>query len=367
MHLLALTIEHFRNYTYAQVDLSPGLNLVLGDNAQGKTNFLEAVYYISRGRSFKSVRENDIIQFGEESGKLLAQIDRQGRKRKVEVDFARGKKRSYRINDIPVNRQREIRHQFDAVIFAPEDLNLIKGSPNERRRFMDDLIEAIRPSYRTQLQKYNRILFQRNQLLKKGQRGRYFHQQLDALDAQLVRSGGEITLLRAQHVDLLQKLAGPIHKKITQDAEVLKLIYQTSLDPQGDVATMYAQALSKAREKDMARKQTTRGPHRDDLLIEASGLLLKDFGSQGQQRTAALTLRIAELELLEYYHGSSPILLLDDVFSELDDHRSAFIVSYIEGRQTLVTANTADSLKKVQLTGKTFEVVKGEIREVAIE
>lgn len=367
MQLLALTIEHFRNYAHAHVELAPGLNLILGDNAQGKTNFLEAVYYISRGRSFKSVRENDIIQFGEESGKLLAQIDRQGRKRKVEVDFARGKKRSYKINDIPIDRQREIRHQFDAVIFAPEDLNLIKGSPDERRRFMDDLIEAVRPSYRTQLQKYNRILFQRNQLLKKGQKGRYFYQQLDALDAQLARSGGEISLLRAQHVDLLQKLAGPIHRKITQDAEIMALTYKSALDLQGDVGKNFAQVLLKAREKDMVRKQTTRGPHRDDLIIEASGLLLRDFGSQGQQRTAALTLRIAELELLEYYHGSSPILLLDDVFSELDDHRSAFIVSYIQGRQTLVTANTADSLKKVQLTGKTFEVVKGQIGQVAIE
>lgn len=367
MHLLALTLEHFRNYSQAHVELDPGLNLILGDNAQGKTNFLEAVYYVSRGRSFKSVRENDIIQFGEDWGKIKARIDREGRKRLVEVDFAIGTKRTYRINDIPVHRQREIRHQFDTVIFAPEDLRLIKGSPEGRRRFMDEIIEAVRPSYRTQLQKYNRILYQRNQLLKKGQGGRFFHQQMDALDTQMVKSASEIILLRAQYVDLLQKLAGPIHQRITRNQETLKLVYKTPFDLGGDIKSAFAEGLAQGRKTDMVRKQTSQGPHRDDLEIFSSDLLLRDFGSQGQQRTAALTLRIAELELLEYYHGSSPILLLDDVFSELDDHRSAVIVSYIQGRQSLVTANTADSLKRAHLTGKTFAVVKGTIRESVTE
>jgi len=344
----------FRNLDIVDHELSASVNILHGMNAQGKTSFLEAVYFCAFGRSLRAGSDKDLINFHQASAHVRVDICRNGYTSTLDAHIERigsKSKKGLALNRIPIKHMKDLFGRLLVVMFSPEDLKLIKAGPYERRRFMDMEICQLSPVYYSDLKEYHRALKQRNALLKIIFKDKTQQNSLSIWDEQLANYGRRVMKLRMEFIKKINVIANKIHKNITQDTENLELIYEPSIaNPD-----TYLESLNKSHARDMAQGTTTLGIHKDDIQFTINNISARFFGSQGQQRTAALSTKLAEIEIIKQSTSETPILLLDDVLSELDGSRQQFLLAQIKDLQTLVTCT---GLEDVLLTMKNYKIIK---------
>lgn len=357
---------NFRNYSSLEVGLHPKLNIFVGENAQGKTNIIEMIYLSALGRSFRTSKDQEMIQFQKQQAYTKVELVRASGEMVIEIKLELGQRKKMKVNQIPLVKKGELLGNLNVVIFAPDDLAIIKEGPGERRRFIDSEISQIYPKYYYTLNQYQRILQQRNTLLKEN-RGRKVD--LEIWNDQLVKYGSVIIQYRKGFVKRIGILAKLMHRKITEERETLEITYDSNVPCQGleqlaEIQEAFYKKLQAHSAMERARGQTLVGPHRDDLIFKINQMDVKNYGSQGQQRTAVLSLKLAELELIKGEVGEYPVLLLDDVMSELDIHRQNYLVHNLKNVQTIITTTMIDQLNiPSEDQRKIFIVSKGNLRE----
>ena len=337
MRVTSLRLVNFRNYPSLSLRPDAGLCVLTGENAAGKTNVLEALFLCSLGRSHRTVRDSEMVRSGESAASVAVDMDTRGGPRRVECKlFSNDRKRMF-IDGAPLARSGELLGCLNVVMFAPEDLALIKDGPGERRRFLDMAISQLRPSYYYTLQQYNAALKQRNALLKEPEGLDY--DALECWDEQLSVLGAAIVLARAELVERMGMIAAEQHETLSDGTETLIAAYEPNVAPdeQAGLAKTLRLALADSAERDVYRGSTSVGPHRDDLKLVINGSDVRVYGSQGQQRTSVLSLKLAQLEILRAEKEDSPVLLLDDVFSELDRNRQRMLLIAAQDCQTFLT------------------------------
>ncbi len=339
MIIKSLELQNFRNYDSLNIHFSSGTNILYGDNAQGKTNILEAIYLSSTTKSHKGSKDKDIINFEKEEAHIRTFLEKEGIENKVDMHLRKNKSKGIAINGQKIKKAAELLGLLNVVFFSPEDLSIIKSGPAERRRFVDMELCQLDSFYLYNLNHYNKIVNQRNKLLK----DMYFRPELrDTLniwDSQLVSFGSKIIERRELFVKQLNEIIYEIHKKLSGDKENLCICYEADTTIEN-----YEQALKASQERDIKLKQTTVGPHRDDFSFMEGTIDIRKFGSQGQQRTAALSLKLSEIELVKKMTKDNPVLLLDDVLSELDSNRQNYLLDSIGDIQTIITCTGLDEL-----------------------
>lgn len=362
MRLVHLALTNFRNFTSLQTEIPPGPTLLVGANAQGKTSFLEAVYYLVGAWSPHTANDRQLIQLGAQPAvaRLIAEIDRADRTERIEIRLileptpnAEGRLRKEVLLNGVKKRATDLHGRFNAVLFLPQDVELVEGPPAGRRQQLDATLSQADPNYAAELLEYGKVLSQRNALLKQLQERRGSSDQLSFWDQRLANSGGSLMSRRASALAELNQLAGPIHAALTAGVESLAVEYRPSFDPQtanpGEpwhidaLRTGLAAELERLRPEELGRGMTLTGPQRDDLTLTANGLDLREYGSRGQNRTAMLSLKLAEAEWLAQRTGERPVLLLDEVLAELDPQRRADLLAWVAAApQTLLSAADAE-------------------------
>lgn len=342
MRIHSIQLHQFRNYDNISIPFFDSIILFCGNNGQGKTNLLEALYVCGMGKSYRDGTDADLIQWNCQKGSIIVEFERNRIQQSIKVILSKGTKKELWVNKTKVS-QRELLGTLNEVLFAPEDLQLIKGSPSLRRRFLDMEISQISPGYYRELLLYNRAVMQRNLLLKKM---RYENGiSVEEWDRQIASFAASIVKRRLQALHKMSILSGIIHKRLSNEEEKLAVSYRQpyyqqtvhTADNMVDAAWYY-KLLKDRMEEDIYRASTSIGPHRDDLCFQINGADVKKYGSQGQQRTAVLSLKLSELEFIKSEVGEYPILLLDDVMSELDETRRQALLRYVRGRiQTFIT------------------------------
>lgn len=368
MYIEQLELVNFRNYHKLQVSFENNVNVILGKNAQGKTNLIEAIYLLALSKSHRTAKDKELIRFECDFAKVYGKIQKRNGPLSLDIVISdKGKKA--KINHLEQKKLSEYVGAVNVVLFAPEDLSLVKGAPQIRRRFIDMEIGQINPMYLHYLNKYHKTLQQRNYLLKEMQHKKN-EMMLDVLTTQLVECGAKLIAKRLEFLQLLQTFSEQIHFQISQEKEKLVLKYDATINvsEQSDLSKIEKEFFHKfesIREKEIQRGTTLIGPHRDDLLLIVNGRNVQTFGSQGQQRTAALSVKLAEIELIKKQIGEYPILLLDDVLSELDDYRQTHLLNTIQGKvQTFVTTTNIDNINHQTLhEAATFVVEQGELKK----
>lgn len=329
------------------MELNEKINIFVGKNAQGKTNLLEAIYMCARGRSFRTNRDREIINFDKSQAYVGANMNIGNFDKIIEVKMERGKTKRIKVNKTELKNYKELYSGLNVVLFSPEDLSLIKGGPAERRNFLNQEISQVRPLYKHNISRYNKVLFQRNNALKSYKFKKNISSILEVFDLQLIRLGSEIILEREKYIEELSKVSNRIHRTTTDNNEDLSLKYISNIDIYSDKTEMekkYLEKLKNSIDKDIETSFTEFGPHRDDIDMFVNNNNLKIFGSQGQQRTVVLSIKLSEVEIIKNEVGNYPVLLLDDVFSELDEERRSFLVKSFRDMQTIITVTDAVEL-----------------------
>ncbi|EFR45207.1 DNA replication/repair protein RecF [Streptococcus pseudoporcinus] len=361
MWLKELTLTNYRNYEQIQTKFVPGLNVFIGNNAQGKTNFLEAIYFIALTRSHRTRIDKELIHFLKDDLKVSGKIERTSGIISLEIALTK-KGRITKINSLKQAKLSDYIGNMKVVLFAPEDLQLIKGAPSLRRKFIDIDLGQIKPVYLSDLSQYNYVLKQRNTYLKTA--SSINSDFLDVLDEQLADYGTRVIHQRMQFIEALEEEAHRHHFAISDGLEDLTLSYQSSivLEPKESIKERFIEALQNNRQKDMFKKNTSVGPHRDDILFYINDMNA-NFASQGQHRSLILSLKMAEVSLMKELTGENPILLLDDVMSELDNLRQTKLLETIiqEHVQTFITTTSLEHLSSLPPDIKTFYVSQGTI------
>lgn len=368
MILTDLLLKNYRNYEELALSFGGSLTIFLGENAQGKTNLLESIYFLAVTRSHRTSHEQEIIRWGQDAAVVKGNLQRRSGKIPLEITLSK-KGRKTKVNHIEQKRLSDYVGHMNVILFAPEDLSLVKGSPQLRRKFLDMELGQINPIYLYNLVQYQGILKQRNQYLKqlaeKKQKDQLY---LDILTEQLADFGSKVLYERLHFVESLEVWANQIHQKISNQAETLRIEYTSSLSyskamSQVEIRDLFLEMLQKNRSRELFRASTLVGPHRDDLTFIVNEQNVQAFGSQGQQRTTALSIKLAEIDLMKEKTGEYPILLLDDVMSELDDTRQMHLLETIEGKvQTFLTTTTLDHIKgKMTVKPEIFLVNHGQI------
>ncbi len=353
MKVKSLKIKNFRNYDLLSLDFDDSTNIFYGNNAQGKTNILEAVYMSATTKSHRGTKDRDIIKFGKEDSHIEVVVEKRDISYQIDMHLKKNSPKGIAINKIPIRKASELFGIINIVFFSPEDLHIIKSGPDKRRRFLDLELSQLDKIYLNNLSNYNRIVNQRNHLLKDLKD----METLDIWDIQLIKYGDEIRKRRKKFINEINEKVSYIHNKLTGGKEELKLIYETS---GGDVPL--EQAIKRNREKDIRVKSTSVGPHRDDICFITNDIDIRRFGSQGQQRTAALSLKLSEIELVKHIINDEPILLLDDVLSELDKYRQNYLLESINDIQTLITCTGVEEfVNKCFSINKVFHVSNGHV------
>lgn len=362
MWLTDLTLTNFRNYETLSAEFSPHLNVFLGQNAQGKTNFLEAIYVLALTRSHRTRTDKDLISFGRKAFSLSGTISRHSGKLPLELQLS-DKGRITKVNHLKQSKLSDYIGNMTVVLFAPEDLQLIKGSPSLRRKFMDIDLGQIKPVYLSDLSTYNHVLKQRNSYLKMSDK--IDEDFLAVIDEQLADYGTRVMTHRLEFIQALEKEADRHHQMISDGLETLRIAYLASVAFQSQ-ATMkedFLKQLKQSRQRDVFKKNTGIGPHRDDLDFFINDMAAS-FGSQGQHRSLILSLKMAEIDLIKTVTGDYPILLLDDVMSELDNHRQMKLLAGIRDTvQTFITTTSLNHLHTLPEHLKIFHVDKGNLTE----
>ncbi|EDN78707.1 DNA replication/repair protein RecF [Mediterraneibacter gnavus] len=357
MVIKSLKLKNYRNYELLDMTFDSKTNILYGDNALGKTNILEALYLSGTTKSHRGTKDRDLIQFGREESHLETIVEKKGMEFQIDMHLKKNSPKGIAINKIPIRKASELFGIVHFVFFSPEDLNIIKDGPAGRRRFIDLELSQIDKVYLSNLSNYNRIINQRNSLLKELYHQDHLMDTLDIWDMQLAEYGTKVIESRKQFIRQVNQIIADIHYRLTGGRERIELSYESSLG-----SLSLEQALKKNRERDIRMKSTSVGPHRDDLCFLSGDLDIRKFGSQGQQRTAALSLKLSEIELVKEVIKDTPILLLDDVLSELDKHRQNYLLDSIHDIQTVITCTGLDEFVNHRFSiNKIFRVSSGSV------
>ncbi len=349
MIVTRIQLHHFRNYLRADLLPDARLTVLTGQNAQGKTNVLEALHVCCLGRSHRTTHDKELITWGEASTAVHIEISQRDGTHDISIHLHRqeNKRKQIRVGGAQIARIGELMGHFHGILFSPEDLAIVKDGPGERRRFLDMELSQLRPAYFYALQRYVRVLSQRNNLLRELQKKPALRNTLEAWDEQLAQTGASIVRHRSDYIAKLAVAARTNHTAISGGKEQLTVAYQTQIGPDTDesaLQTAFMKRLYTVREEDIRRATTTVGPHRDEIKLALGDREARVFGSQGQQRTVVLALKLAELDVVCAERGEAPVLLLDDVMSELDPMRRQQLVERIAGVQTIVTCTDISDL-----------------------
>lgn len=348
MYIEHLSLKNYRNYKSVDLDFTSHVNIILGENAQGKTNLVESLYVLGFGKSFRTPQDKDLIFMSEKYTHVAATVQKKDLKTKIDFRYNQQSKKEIKVNDVPLSKLSELIGELNVVIFSPEDLQLIKGTPAIRRKYMDKSISQIYPYYYKLLIDYNKVLKQRNTLLKQND----VESMIDVWNEQLSDLGAKIMKYRLEFLEELKNICFDIHFNISQEKEHLKIEYISNYLPknlgESDVYDkIYSGMLLNLKSRlslDIKRGYTSVGPHRDDLLFHINDKESKKFGSQGQVRTTALSLKLSEITIIKKILNDDPILILDDVLSELDHVRQNQLISYISDIQTFITTTEINSI-----------------------
>ena len=356
MVIKSLKLKNYRNYDLLDLNFDPNTNILYGDNAQGKTNILEALYLSGTTKSHRGTKDRDIIQFGYDESHIETIVEKRGICFQIDMHLKKNSPKGIAIDKIPIRKAGELFGIVHFVFFSPEDLNIIKEGPAGRRRFIDLELSQLDKIYLSNLSNYNRIINQRNSLLKDLYGQKNLMDTLDIWDMQLAAYGTKVLEARKNFIKQVNEIISGIHFKLTGGKERISISYEAS---NGNMSL--EEALKRYRERDMRMKSTTVGPHRDDICFTTdSGLDVRRFGSQGQQRTAALSLKMSEIELVKQVIKDTPILLLDDVLSELDKHRQNYLLDSINNIQTIITCTGLDEFVNHRFSiNKIFHIRNG--------
>ncbi len=359
MYIQSLRLSNYRNYQDLNLTFSEGTNIFYGDNAQGKTNILESLYMIATTKSHRAVHDKDLIRFGQDEGHIRTVIIKKGIDYQVDMHLRSSRAKGIAINEQKLKRASELIGLLHIVFFSPEDLTIVKNGPAHRRNFMNAELCQLDQSYLYNLTHYNKILDQRNKLLK----DIYYTPSLEATlpvwDDQLVQYGTKIIERRTEFIRDLAELISEIHYRLSGKKEKLVIQYEAN-----STADQFADDLRRTLEKDKYMKSTSVGPHKDDLSFISNDIDLRRFGSQGQQRTCALSLKLSEIELVRHLIGESPVLMLDDVLSELDSGRQNYLLDAIGGVQTFITCTGLDEFVNNRFEiDKLYQVDNGTVTE----
>ena len=353
----SLSLKNYRNYENLNLNFSNGTNIFYGNNAQGKTNILEAVYMSGTTKSHRTNKDLELIRFSEEESHISTKVRKNGISHKIDIHLKNNKSKGVAIDGIPIKKASELFGMINFVFFSPEDLNIIKNGPSEKRRFMDIELCQLNKVYLSNLANYNKIVIQRNRLLKDLYFRKDLEDTLDIWDFQLYEYGQKIIEMREAFVERLNQIIFNIHHSLSGGKENLKIVYLKNCEKEN-----LLEQLKINREKDLKLKTTTVGPHRDDLGFYFDGMDVRKFGSQGQQRCAALSLKLSEIELVKSTTGDTPILLLDDVLSELDKNRQNYLLNHIHDIQAMITCTGLDEFVNCRFSiDKIFKVTDGTV------
>lgn len=362
MIIKSIELKNFRNYEDLNISFDEGTTILYGDNAQGKTNILEAAYMSGTTKSHKGSKDKEMIRFGEDESHIRTVVIRGEREYQIDMHLKKNRSKGIAINKMPIKKASELFGILNMVFFSPEDLNIIKNGPSERRRFLDSELCQLDKIYLSDLTNYNKILVQRNKLLKDMVYRPDLKDTLPIWDMQLVENGKKIIRRRKQFVEELNEIVHDIHYRISGEKEELFLRYEPNID---DI--FFEDELNRAKVKDMKLCQTSVGPHRDDLLFSIGDVDIRKYGSQGQQRTSALSLKLSEIELVKKSIQDTPVLLLDDVLSELDSNRQNYLLNNICDTQTIITCTGLDEFVRNRFQiNRVFEVICGQVFEKSV-
>ena len=355
----SLKLQNYRNYEYLNMNFDEKINIIYGDNAQGKTNILESMYVCATSKSHRGSKDREIIRFDNDESHIKVNVKKNDMNYRIDMHLKKNKPKGIAVNGIPIKRAVELFGILNIVFFSPEDLNIIKNGPSERRRFIDMELSQLDKIYLDCLINYNKVVNQRNSLLKEyafsGKED--IISSLDIWDMQLVKYGNDVIKSREKFVKEINDLVKSIHTKLSGDREQLEIIYEPCVKEQD-----FESELVRVRDRDLKFKCTNIGPHKDDMCFLINGMDVRKYGSQGQQRTAALSLKLAEIELVKQIIHDTPVLFLDDVLSELDSRRQNFLLDSIGNIQTMITCTGLDEFINNRFSiNKIFKVVNGTV------
>ncbi len=365
MIIKSLELADFRNYDNLKIDFSSGTNILYGDNAQGKTNILEAIYVSATTKSHKGSKDKEIINFGKEEAHIRTILEKDNAEYRVDMHLRKNKSKGIAIDGQKIKRASDLIGRLNVVFFSPEDLSIIKNGPSERRRFMDMELCQLDHIYLNSLSKYNKLVVERNKVLKDLFEKPENSVLLDVQDKQLCEYGSVIIKAREKFIKELNEIISPIHEKLTGGKELLSVYYEPNVSFEE-----FEEKLSASRKKDMYAGQTIIGPHKDDFSFivkkaqdpEKEGIDIRKYGSQGQQRTASLSLKLSEIEIVKKSKKDNPVLLLDDVLSELDSNRQNYLLNTIGDIQTIITCTGLDEFVNNRFEiDKLFKVTEGTV------
>ena len=366
MFIKELKLKNFRNYSDLSIDFDERVNLITGQNAQGKTNLIESLYISSMGRSFRTSRDSEMIRFGEDMSYVKVTAEKEFTDTKVEIVLRSGagstSGKAVKKDGNNVRKTAELIENIIIVIFSPDDLRIVKDEPEKRRKFIDRELSQIKPAYFDAFMKYRRALMERNSYLKNDS---IDESMLDIWDDGLIRYGAVIMRYRDDFIRELSDISGNIHYNITNGKERVTIKYDPDIDLASDVKVQeefIERQLAASRDTDIRRRTTTRGPHKDDISFMIDDINVRNYGSQGQQRTSALSLKLAELEIIKKETGENAVLLLDDVMSELDEERREYLIRALSENQIFITTTDIDeSLMRAYPDAKVIRIENGKV------
>ena len=376
MYFKKIRLKNYRNFLNLSIDIDPNLNIFIGNNAQGKTNLLEALNLIIKGSSYRTKEDKEAINWDNENAYLFGEIIKDNENIQIAIalekkpgDFYKNKLiKTIKIKQ-NIQKKTALNKEFKGVVFSPEHLQIIKGAPSLRRKFLDEQISQIYPLYHRYLSEYYRILGHRNNILKKEISQKKKREQFIIWDPRLIERGSFLILTRIKFIKKINCLANKFHQEITKEKENIKLAYQSNIlkDHEEKISSInkeFKDKLEEHREKEIEQRATLLGPHRDDFLVYINGFNIASYGSQGQQRTAVLSLKLSELELIKEKEGVYPIFFLDDVMSELDEDRRHFLLGLIIDKkvQTFITSINLDYFNSnVKEKSRIFKIKEGKV------
>ena len=360
MYIREVELKNFRNYEHLNLKFNENVNFIIGNNAQGKTNLLESIFICSMGKSFRTSKDAEMIRFEKDFSKIKVTAQKQLFPVDVEITLRKDQGKSIKVNGMNISRTSDLLENLYIVIFSTEDLKIVKDEPEKRRKFIDRELCMLKPSYLDSLTNYKKVILQRNNYLKERN---IDSSVLDIWDIQLAKYGSKIISMRNDFIEKINEISARIHGNITDGKEKLKIEYDPNIKIVNNLENELYNSIKKSQPSDMRLRTTTRGPHRDYISFYIDDINVRSFGSQGQQRTAALSLKLAELDLIKAETGEEAILLLDDVMSELDAGRQEYLIKTLSDIQLFITTTEInDSLEKAASKGKIFTVENGKIK-----
>lgn len=342
MFIREVNLTNYRNYITLEMAFNQGVNILYGENAQGKTNLIEAIYMCSTSKSHRLSKDKEIIRLGEKEAHIHVSFERDEMGHDIDMHMTQRGPKKVAVDKQPIKKMNQLFGQIHVIMFSPEDLGIIKNGPKDRRRFIDMELSQLNPLYMYYLSQYHKVLKQRNQLLKNQDNHGELGALLDVFDEQLIGYGLKVIELRESFVEQLDAIYHEKHKDLSGNRELVHVVYERSVSIDD-----YKKSMQEKKATDIRMRTTTIGPHRDDLSFVMNDIDLRTYGSQGQQRTAALALKLSEIILVKESTNETPILLLDDVLSELDHHRQTYLIHHLEGIQTFITCTGVEDVIKI--------------------